>query len=50
LCDRKSGSACNELLAQEKQLIRLRDEVNHQRRELPRGNSEKNYVFPGTEN
>ena len=47
LCDRKNGSARNELLAQEKQLIRLRDEVGRQRHELPRGNSEKNYVFPG---
>jgi two-component system LytT family response regulator len=48
LCDRKNGSARNEFLAQEKQLIRLRDEVNRERRELPQGNSEKDYVFPGT--
>jgi two-component system LytT family response regulator len=48
LCDQKNGPARNEFLAQEKQLIRLRDEVNRQRHELPPGNSEKNYVFPGT--
>jgi two-component system LytT family response regulator len=48
LCDRKNGSTRNELLDQEKQLIRLRDEVSCQRRELSRGNSDKNHAFPGT--
>ena len=48
LCDRKNGPTRNEVLAQEKQLIQRRDEVSCQRRELSRGNSEKNYVFPGS--
>jgi two-component system LytT family response regulator len=48
LCDRKNGSTRNELLDQEKQLIRLRDEGSLPRRELSRGNSDKNHAFPGT--
>jgi predicted dithiol-disulfide oxidoreductase (DUF899 family) len=42
-------SARKELLLQEKQLTRLRDEVNRQRRELPWVKVEKKYVFDGPE-
>jgi predicted dithiol-disulfide oxidoreductase (DUF899 family) len=40
-------TARRELLAREKELTRLRDEVSTQRRELPWVRVEKNYVFEG---
>ena len=39
--------ARKELLAKEKELTRLRDDLSRQRRELPWEKIEKNYVFDG---
>jgi predicted dithiol-disulfide oxidoreductase (DUF899 family) len=41
--------ARKDLLTREKELTRLRDEVSRQRRELPRVEIEKEYVFNGTD-